>query len=420
MSKNKPMQPGGRMGDSAAADVPATSRPLLFYSYWSLEYYNPEAKLKAEALDRAGYDVVYVAGIGMRNPGLSSFGKLIDRTLRKLVRRSPETGESMSARMRTAAVAAVPPRQLRLIRRTNEAWMARQLRKIAFPWEEAVVWIRWPTPELVGALVRHPPAAIVYECVDPYDVGPGVRGRWSDIYRSAEAALVEAADLVVVPAAALGERFAGRADVRIIPHGVDLRLFPNWGYAARTDRRTVGFAGTLDYRLDTEVLRRIADDGRWGMTLVGPVGPGFPVDAFARHPNVSVRPAVPHERIGEVLAGFDVGILPYHRRAPGFDYEYTDPLKALELLAAGKPVVAKPNKALERLAPVVSFADTPAGFVEAIDAVMAEDSVQLAAARRALAESNDWATRLNELSTSVQALRGPVMGALGAGDRSPR
>ena len=406
------------MGDRRAG--PGTARPLLFYSYWSLDYYNPEAKLKAEALRETGYDVVYVAGIGLRNPRPSSFGKLVDRTLRKLTRVSPEQSEAEVQAMRTAAVAVAPPRQVPMVRRANDRWMLRQLEAIAPPWRDAIAWIRWPTPEVVGALARHRPAGVVYECVDPYDVGPGVKGRWVEIFRRAEASLVELADLVVVPTPSLGERFAGRADVRVLPHGVDLQLFPPGNQTPQSGPPVVGFAGTLDYRLDTEILRALADDGRWSLTLVGPVGPGFPLADFARHPNVSVRPAVPHEQIGEVLAGFDVGVLPYHDLAPGFDYEYTDPLKALELLAAGKPVVAKPNTSLRRLDSVVRFAGVAAEFPAVVDAALAGDSAALAAHRRSVAEENSWGQRLQELRTFVEQLGGPVIAPPVAGDHSPR
>jgi glycosyltransferase involved in cell wall biosynthesis len=409
------------MGDTAAPSAEIRPRPLLFYSYWSLDYYNPEAKLKAEALVDAGYDVVYVAGIGMRNPRPSSFGKLVDRTVRKLARVAPAPqAEARVSSLRTAAVAVAPPRQLGPVRRANEAWMSHQLGGIADPWSEAIAWVRWPTPELVGALVKHRPAAVIYECVDPYDVGPGVNGRWTEIFRSAESALVETADLVVVPTPSLGERFAGRAEVRVVPHGVDLRLFRRWDCAPLAERPTVGFAGTLDYRLDTQILEALADDGRWKLSLIGPLGPGFEVDTFATHPNVTVHPAVPHEQIGEAISTFDIGVLPYHDRAPGFDYEYTDPLKALELLAAGKPVVAKPNTSLKRLGPVVTFAGSPAEFVAEVEAEIAGNSTDGANSRRRVAEANSWAQRFTQIRTFVEALGGPVMDRPAAGDHSTR
>ncbi len=74
-----------------------------------------------------------------------------------------------------------------------------------------------------------------------------------------------------------------------------------------------------------------------------------------------------------------------------------NPLKNLELLAAGRPAIARPAPALDAFAEVLYFARTTEEFIAQCDRALAEDSVARAHARRAIAERHTWDNRLAEL-----------------------
>jgi hypothetical protein len=79
---------------------------------------------------------------------------------------------------------------------------------------------------------------------------------------------------------------------------------------------------------------------------------------------------VPYDRVGSTIATFDASMMPY------FDaplYAAADPLKNLEIMAVGRPAVARPTRALESYADLVHFAHTPAEFVAQLDRALAED-----------------------------------------------
>lgn len=379
-------------------------RPLLFYSAWPLGYHNVEAERKALSFAEAGHEVVYVAGVGTRNPRPYSARKLVDRATRKLRERSSAQPSPLHANLRTASLLVAPPRQVRQVERMNVAWLERQLRTAIGPWDEAVAWIRWPTQELVEALRRLQPAVTVYECVDAYRHSPGMTGGWVEVFERAERALVEQADAVVVPSEPLAERFRPYAkEVHLVPHGVEVELFPAPQQAAGADGQvTIGFAGTLDYRLDVEVLRRVAESHPdWRVRLIGPAQESFKPGLVADLSNVTVEPPVPHERLGELLATFDVGIMPYF-----IDPNYTHmcPVKNMELMAAGKPAVARPTPALDPYRGLLYLADTPDEFVTQLERAIAEDSLDQARERRAVAEANTWDRRLGETRQIVDDL----------------
>ena len=373
-------------------------RPLLFYSAWPLGYHNVEAERKARAFSGAGYDVVYVAGIGARNPSLASAGKLADRLARKLQAPEAEAPDPAGGPgLRTAALAVLPPRQLRPLGRLNAAWVERQLRTALPRPERALAWVRWPTPELVDALAALAPAAIVYECVDAYRHSPGITGRWVEVFELAERALVERAALVVTSNETLAEGFEhGPAPVRVLPHGVDLMPVTDPPRRPREPGEiTVGLIGTLDMRLDAAVLRHVAERRpRWRLRLVGPVQDGFDPRAFADLSNVSVEGPIAHARVPELLADFDVGIMPY--RDHPHDRALT-PVKNLELMAAGKPAVARRLPYLERFEDLVYFAQTPEEFECQLDRAVREDSPARRDLRRAEAERHSWKRRLREM-----------------------
>lgn len=370
------------------------NRSLLFYSAWPLGYHNLEAERKAAAFGAAGYDVVYVAGVGIRNPRPSSVGKLADRVGRKLAR-AEVSGAPPG--VRTAAVLVAPPRQFETVRRLNGRWLENQLREALPEWSSSVAWIRWPTPELIPALDRLGPAAIIYDCVDPHHLSPGIVGRWAHIHEHAERALVERSDRVIVPGDALGDRFrAWGADVTVVPHGVDVKV-PST--PPRPAREVVGFIGTLDYKLDIAIIRAIAE-GRpeRRLRLIGPVQEGFDPAQLADLTNVSIEPPIPHSEVGNRLAELDLGIMPY---IGNDDYRASAPLKTLEFFAAGLPVVAQPSPAVLQHSDLLYVAETPEQFVRQLDSAASERNPDLADRRRALAAGNSWDARMADLRRVV-------------------
>ncbi len=346
---------------------------------------------------------MYVAGVGIRNPRLRTLPKAADRIARGLLRRSAPSGARPAhAGLRDGSILVVPPRQLAAVRRANARWIGRRLAGMVGP--GAVAWVRWPTPELVDALPALAPAAVVYECVDGYHHSPGITGAWIARHEAAERALVERADAVVVPGEHLADRFRGSASrVVVVPHGVTLETFAFAPPREERERPVVGFVGTLDYKLDLGFLRHAAERRpAWSIRLIGPVQEGFDPASLADLPNVSVEPPIPYDRVGATIAGFDASMMPYYD-APM--YRSSAPLKNLEIMAVGRPAVARPTRALEAYADLVELATTPEEFLAGLDRALAGDSPELARRRRERAELESWTRRMDELLELLRSLK---------------
>ena len=363
----------------------------MHYAPWPLDYPNVIPRREATAFAAAGYDTVYVAGIGIRNPRLSSARKAVDR-LARVARGDRGTPAGADLELRSAGVMVIPPRQVRPLRRLNARWMARQLQGIATPWADAVVWVWFPTPELVDALQRHRPAAVVYECYDALEFTPGMTGRWKGRMVEADHALARMADAVIATSQALADRYIAMGiPAQYMPPGVD----PPSDDDVRRPRAgrpvTAGFVGTLDHRLDIACIRALArHQPDWRVRLIGPVQESFRPRALADLPNVSVEPPIAHDRVRATLAEFDVGLMPY---VLDDLLSFGTPVKNLEMMAVGLPAVATRLAALRAHAGLLYFGDTPDEFAQAAVRALAEDGPQRVAARRAVAREGSWPRR---------------------------
>lgn len=163
---------------------------------------------------------------------------------------------------------------------------------------------------------------------------------------------------------------------------------------ARLPKPVIGYLGGVDpWKIDIGLLRHIARARPdWSIALVGYVWFGFDASVFADCPNIHVLGPQPYEDLPRFVKGMDVGILPF----PLNDITRNgDAVKTYEYLAAGRPVVSTPVPAARRLAPLVRIAETPEGFVSAIEAALAEPP-EAQAARHAAVRPHSWEERARQ------------------------
>lgn len=127
--------------------------------------------------------------------------------------------------------------------------------------------------------------------------------------------------------------------------GVDVQHFGR----ARTDELPVdpeiaamkgpvlGYFGVVDERMDYDLLQRLADARRdWHIAVVGPAAKVDPAE-FPQRPNLHWLGGRPYEQLPAITKGFSVCLMPFALNAAT---EYINPTKALEYMAAGRPVVS--------------------------------------------------------------------------------
>lgn len=250
---------------------------------------------------------------------------------------------------------------------------------------------------------RIPAASRVYWAQDDFvAMGPlvGVSPR---LLARGERRLTAAADAIIAanPTVAGSLAAPGRA-IHLIPFGCDVGLFG--GPAARDPAvdlpHPIAFLmGTLNDRLDVDCLRAVVDEGV-SLLLVGPRSPRFAspaFDALLTRPDVQWTGPRAFEDLPALLAHADVGIVPY-THSPFNEGSF--PLKTLEYLAAGLPVVATDLPAIRWLAsPHVEVADRAAEFGRTVARVAGEPrDPDASGLRRHFAAGHSWDHRATEFA----------------------
>jgi teichuronic acid biosynthesis glycosyltransferase TuaH len=215
-----------------------------------------------------------------------------------------------------------------------------------------------------------------------------------------EKAALARADLVLAVGPELADRWTelGAKPV-VFPNGCDPGAYsalPAPGPVPEGfPSRVAGLIGQLSDRIDIGLLESVADTGI-GLLLVGPKEPGWDrADSLLKRDNVHYVGPVPFEELPQWFARLDVGLTPY---ADTPFNRASFPLKTLEYLAAGLPVVSTDLPASRRLrvqTPHVHigyFADT---VVKVANTEWTPRDVE---ARRSVAITHSWAARALEFT----------------------
>ncbi|HPW54399.1 MAG TPA: glycosyltransferase [Thermoanaerobaculaceae bacterium] len=252
----------------------------------------------------------------------------------------------------------------------------------------------WPLAEATRRTHAWP---VVYDCMDWH---AGFSTNRPEMLQQEEA-LLEGADLVVVSSAWLEQQVGSRArSLAVIRNACEYEHFAQVPPRTREARPVIGYYGAIADWFDAELVADLAERRPdWDFILVGST---FTADTsrLSKLPNVLLPGEQPYATLPQWLDRFDVTIIPF-RRIPLT--EATNPVKAYEMLAAGKPVVAVPIPEVALLAPLVRLASTAAEMEVQISEALAEDDAELVERRRAFARDNTWARRYADLAPRVAA-----------------
>jgi glycosyltransferase involved in cell wall biosynthesis len=198
-----------------------------------------------------------------------------------------------------------------------------------------------------------------------------------------------------------------RPDAMCCPSGVELEHYSRAAdLRDRSSRRPVaGYVGVVDERIDLQLLRdlaRLLPD--WDIDVVGPVAKIDPRD-LPIEPNVTYVGAKPYHQLPEVMAGFDVALMPFALNAAT---RSISPTKTLEYLAANLPVVStRVPDVVSEFSTVVDLENDAAGFADACRRLLDGSSIERRRHTEALLRWNQWdtiAARMSDRITEFDAM----------------
>lgn len=242
---------------------------------------------------------------------------------------------------------------------------------------------------------------VAYDCMDEWTNFPG----FGPEVLAREEALVRGADATIVSADRLREKWNGIAPRLILAkNGIDAehyrRLYGENALLAGVRHPIIGYYGALASWVDVPLLQKIVR-AHPDATLVM-AGGHFDVDlsSIARMPNVRLLGQRPYDEMPRLLWNFDVCVIPF---LVNDITEATNPVKFYEYLYGGKPVVAP---ALTELLPYAELSYLARGheeFLARLEQALREPADDpRRAARRRVAEENDWAHRYAAIDAGLR------------------
>jgi teichuronic acid biosynthesis glycosyltransferase TuaH len=251
----------------------------------------------------------------------------------------------------------------------------------------------------INVALAFAPTRLVYDCNDAHADFPGLPA-WTGTHQEKT---LRSADRVIVSGKRLREnavRVRGNDhDIHVVENGVDYTAFHRALDLRDKTPRTrprIGYLGAIAPWFDFDLVSAAATARpQWEFVLVGPVlaGAGPAVARLSMLPNVSVEPAVSHDDVPRVLAGFDVGLIPFQLNTLTAG---VNPNKLYEYLAAGVPVVSTPfSPEVEADADTVALAGDAPAVVAACERLMGMRGDGAARARMEarmseIASAHDW------------------------------
>lgn len=224
-------------------------------------------------------------------------------------------------------------------RRTLQAVLSEEL---AGRFEQPLLWFYDPmaVTSFAGQLGER---AIVYDCMDELSQFKGAPPELI----ARERILLKKADVVFCGGQKMRQkRLPLNPNTHFFGTGVDIAHFGRAlsddlpvapEIAQLGDGPVLGYFGVIDERIDYELLAKLADArADWHIVMVGPTAKVDPAD-FPRRPNLHFIGGRPYAALPALTKGFSVALMPFALNAAT---EYINPTKALEYMAAGRPVVS--------------------------------------------------------------------------------
>ena len=233
---------------------------------------------------------------------------------------------------------------------------------------------------------------IVYDCMDEWDGFPGI-GR---ALVHAEPELVRNADLVVVTAARLAEKWSPhQPNTHLVRNAVDSAFFaancvPS-DVCAGISRPIIGFTGGLASWVDFELVEAVAKERpEWSFVLVGDIHVDpWRIGGLRSLPNVHILGLQPYTSMPHYLFWFDVCIIPF---VVDQISAAVDPVKFYEYCASGTPIVSTRLPELDQHRHLFREVTDAASFDSAIALSLTEGNSQ-SDARQQAAKRNTWEDR---------------------------
>lgn len=250
--------------------------------------------------------------------------------------------------------------------------------------------------------------AVVYYCIDDLSSFPGIDREW---FEREEEWLLSRADCTIACSEELHAALHRKGhQTHYVPHGVDWQLFRRAvteQYPLPEDMRDIpeprlGFYGFLTAEwIDFPLLKRMAaEHPDWHIVLIGKPDVKLDIPAIIPEPNIHYLGLKPFEELPAYTRHFSVGLIPFIINPITY---HCSPLKLLEYLSGGLPVVSSDIPEVRKYGTDAHVARSPDEFIAMCETALREGDPQSRDRRSRAAEVHSWEKRMEQISRIILA-----------------
>ncbi|HHF3205182.1 TPA: glycosyltransferase family 1 protein [Vibrio diabolicus] len=344
--------------------------------------------------------ILWVNSIGLRQPRLTA--KDMQRALNKLARvfnnagsHKPTLESEINPNIHTINLLTIPAPSSTLARKVAAKMMKYQLNKQlhALGFDKPIFWTSLPTAADVCAEMNS--RGLIYYCGDDFSALAGVD---HDTVAKHERTLVNAADVIFTASDKLAAQFSSGKTVTL-PHGVDFSLFsepaPKAEDFPNNGRKVLGFYGSLSEWLDYDLIAQVADQAPdWDLVFIGPNE--FSDNPLPQRSNIYYLGPRAHHTLPRYSQHWDASWLPFVDNA---QIKACNPLKLLEYLVTGTPVISTPFPALMPYKHMLHVVQDVEDVRASLDHLLPPPTDS-----KSFVQQQSWEARANQVDKLVRAL----------------
>lgn len=331
--------------------------------------------------------ILWVNSIGLRKPRLTLNDS--KRVVEKLLGKGKQDFASNSAEsnvpsnIKVVNIKTIPAPKTQWERHIAKRLMTRQLKSLIekYRFEKPILWSSLPTAaDLCGSLDE---TAVVYYCGDDFNALAGVD---HDTVSEHEINMAHNANIILAASQNISDKFP-RGKTHVLRHGVDFERFTTPTERADdlpTGKPIAGFYGSLSEWLDYDMINAAAKAlPGWNFVFIGKNELRY--QPLADLPNIHVLGPRPHHELPKYSQHWDVSLLPFKDNE---QIRACSPLKLLEYIATGKPVINTPFPAAKTYESQLNQVMDTEAFISAL-----RQYPRLLKTKPETVESESWASR---------------------------
>ncbi|MBR06606.1 MAG: hypothetical protein CMP48_02885 [Rickettsiales bacterium] len=198
-------------------------------------------------------------------------------------------------------------------------------------------------------------------------------------------------EVIVTSEGLLSSKSKKHPSVSLVKNGVDFKLFHEAYHPQMKARKTIGYVGSVDFRLNYELLEHLVERlPEYDFHFVGRITEMPRAMSLDKHANVQFFGAQQPNDITRFMREFDLGIIPFAKN------DFTKniyPLKINEYLSAGLPVISTDFAELSDFESLISIANNADDFETYVLRELEANTSDKELKRIAAAKQNDWSAR---------------------------